>query len=156
MNARPAGSVSATVAAVAGLGPLLATWRVKVTPPPGRTDPGGAVFFSCRSADGIGVVSALATLFVRSSSASWRRMVATFVTIVPAVEAASVPTIVIVSVPSATVSVGRLQLSMPPAPGRLQVKLGAVTALGVNPAGRGSRTPTFVPVSGPALRTEIV
>jgi hypothetical protein len=93
-------------------------------------------------------VSAVAKLLLGSSSACSAWTAARFVTSVPAVELSSV--IVIVSVPSATVSVGREQESVPPAPGRLHVKPGAETALGVNPVGSRSTTPTFVAVSGPA------
>jgi hypothetical protein len=149
----PLGSESVTITSLAGLGPLLRTVSVKVTWSPGCAVAAEANLASSRSAAGITSVSIVSAALAGSGSSSFESTRAPLATTVPAAELPKVPVIAIVSAPSATVRAGRVQTSVPPAAGRLQVNPGAAIALGVNEAGRGSTTRTLFALSGPVFRT---
>src|SRR5262249_2970571 len=155
----PAGSVSGAVVAAAGLGPSLARVSSKSAVPPGATATAGTLFRNCRSAAGMTSVLTVSAALAGSGSRSAESARAPLGTIVPAADIANVPVMAIVSVPSATASVGRVQMTacVPPAAASIApVKPGAVTVLGVNEGGSGSSTRTSFAVSGPAFLTVIV
>src|SRR5262249_43698036 len=95
---RPAGSVSVTVVAFAGLGPLFTSVSRKSVVPPGATATAGALFCSCRSADGMTSVLTVSAALAGFGSRSAESVRAPLGTIVPAAESANVPVMAIVSV----------------------------------------------------------